>query len=90
MLNLLNALRLDVFGPNDHISEQCLMMDDFIQVIEEMPRSLLPDYRRKRQYVNSILSKNEKDRNDPYNKKLFIRRNRGCYDLLDGAEIRWV
>ncbi|MCB9295990.1 MAG: hypothetical protein H6559_23125 [Lewinellaceae bacterium] len=89
LLNMLNAIRLDVFGPKDSLHEQCLLMDDFMLFIEEMPRGLLPDYRRKRQYVNSILSKNEVDRDDPYNKKLFVRRARGCYDILPGAEVSW-
>ncbi|MEM1124768.1 MAG: ankyrin repeat domain-containing protein, partial [Bacteroidota bacterium] len=90
LLNLLNALRLDVFGPNDPLTRRCLLMDDFMEIIEEMPPAILPDYRRKRQYVNSILSKNEVSRKDPYNKKLFIRRSRGCYDLLPEAKISWV
>ncbi|MEQ8702977.1 MAG: AAA family ATPase [Phaeodactylibacter sp.] len=89
LYNVLNAIRLDVFAPNDPLPRRCLLMDDFMQFIEEMPPSLLPDYRRKRQYVNSILSKHEVDRDDPYNRKLFVRRSRGCYDVLPGAEVTW-
>ncbi len=89
LYNMLNAIRLDVFAPNDPAPERCLLMDDFMQFIEEMPPSLLPDYRRKRQYVNSILSKHEVNRDDPYNRKLFKRRSRGCYDVLPGAEVSW-
>ena len=89
LYNVLNAIRLDVFAPDDPLSERCLLMDDFMQFIEEMPSSLLPEYRRKRQYVNSILSKHEVDRDDPYNRKLFARRSRGCYDVLLEAEVSW-
>jgi len=89
LYNVLNAIRLDVFAPTDPMAERCLLMDDFMQFIEEMPPSLLPDYRRKRQYVNSILSKHEVNRDDPYNRKLFVRRSRGCYDVLPGAEVTW-
>ena len=89
LYNMLNAIRLDVFAPNDPAPERCLLMDDFMQFIEEMPPSLLPDYRRKRQYVNSILSKHEVNRDDPYNRKLFLRRSRGCYDVLPEAEVTW-
>ncbi|HKK75707.1 MAG TPA: UvrD-helicase domain-containing protein [Saprospiraceae bacterium] len=89
LYNVLNAIRLDVFAPNDPLPERCLLMDDFMLFIEEMPASLLPDYRRKRQYVNSILSKHEANRDDPYNRKLFIRRSRGCYDVLPEAEVSW-
>jgi hypothetical protein len=89
LYNVLNAIRLDVFAPNDPLPRRCLLMDDFMQFIEEMPSSLLPDYRRKRQYVNSILSKHEVNRDDLYNRKLFVRRSRGCYDVLPGAEVSW-
>ena len=61
----------------------------FMEIIEEIPASILPDYRRKRQYVSSILSKNEKDREDRYNKRFLIRRARGCYDLNPGAALGW-
>jgi len=58
-------------------------MDDFMDYIELMPDSILPPYRRKRQYVNSILSKNEIDRHDRYNRQLFKRKSRGCYNLFE-------
>jgi hypothetical protein len=87
--NLLNALRLDVFNLTDPLSRQCLMITDFLEVISEIPAPILSDYRRKRQYVSSILSKNEKDRDDRYNKRFLIRRSRGCYDLNPEAVLRW-
>ncbi len=89
LLNLINALRADVYGPEDPLTKQCLLMDDFMEIISEMPPAVLADYRRRRQYVNGILAKNERDRDDPYNKKLFLRRSRGCYDLLPESEVSW-
>lgn len=89
LVNFLNAIRLDVFSPTEFKYKRGLYMDDFMEFIKEMPESILPEYRRKRQYVNSILSKNEVDRDDKYNRKLFIRRSRGCYDLLPDAKISW-
>jgi superfamily I DNA/RNA helicase len=56
-----------------------LSMDDIMVYLELMPSEILPDFRRKRQYVNSILSKNEIGRDDPYNRKLFQRTARGIY-----------
>lgn len=58
-----------------------MKMNDFMVLIEDMPESILPEYRRKRQYVNSILAKNEVDRDDPYNRFLFKRVSRGCYNF---------
>ena len=40
-----------------------------------------------KQYLNSILSKNGIDRDDPYNKKLFLRVARGVYVLNPDLEI---
>ena len=62
-------------------------MDEFMDYIEFMPEVILPEYRRKRQYVNSILSKNEVDRDDKYNRMLFRRKSRGVYNLYEGMEI---
>ena len=59
----------------------CLNMNEFLYYITYMPSSILADYRKKRSYVNSILAKNEITRKDKYNKKLFIRKSRGCYAL---------
>ncbi|HMQ46599.1 MAG TPA: AAA family ATPase [Saprospiraceae bacterium] len=89
LINLLNALRMEIFSFDDPIAEQGMRMDDFMEYVEDLPPGILAEYRTKRQYVNSILSKNELDRNDPYNKKLFIRRSKGCYDFLPGAVITW-
>jgi hypothetical protein len=63
------------------IKDNCLNMNDFMKYITNMPSSILPDYRRKRQYVNSILANNEVNNKSIYNKQLFLRRSRGCYDL---------
>ncbi|MEM9987030.1 MAG: ankyrin repeat domain-containing protein, partial [Bacteroidota bacterium] len=89
MVTMINALRRDVFDASDPISRQCLLINDVLEVIEEMPGNILPEYRRRRQYVSGILSKNEVDRDDRYNKRLLIRRSRGCYDLHPEAEIVW-
>ncbi len=59
----------------------CLKMDDFLYYIGNMPSSILPDYRKKRSYINSILANNEVDRKFIYNKKLFKRKALGCYEV---------
>ncbi|MDZ7900134.1 MAG: hypothetical protein U5N85_19190 [Arcicella sp.] len=67
--------------------EMGLIMDDFLYFLEAMPNEILPQFRRQRQYINSILAKNEIDRNDPYNRKLFKRTTRGVYQLNPELEI---
>ncbi len=52
---------------------------DFIQAVERYPNAVMPLYRKQRPYMSSILSKNEVERDDRYNKHLFIRVRRGYY-----------
>jgi UvrD/REP helicase N-terminal domain len=62
---------------------------DFLEFFENMPASLLPEYRRKRSYLSSILSKNEFLRADIYNKKLFYRTRQGFYIPNPIAEVEY-
>ena len=89
LVNYLVAIRDEVISPDDPPALQGLRMDDFMDYIELMPDSILPPYRRKRQYVNSILSKNEIDRHDRYNRQLFKRKSRGCYNLFEELVISY-
>ena len=66
---------------DDNPMYKCLNMDNFLLYISVMPKSILSEYRQKRSYINSILSNNEVDRKFVYNKKLFKRKARGCYDI---------
>ncbi len=72
-------LKKKVFETNK--AEAGLKMDDFLEFIEKIPETILPEYRRKRSYVNSVLANNEIERDFIYNKKLFKRTRRGVYIL---------
>ena len=52
---------------------------DFLTAVEHYPTSILPDYRKQRTYLTSILSKNEFFSKNPYNRKLFVRLKQGYY-----------
>ncbi len=65
---------------NDVITGE-FSMDDVMKFVECMPDEILPSYRRQRNYVNSVLSSHEVNRDSPSNKKLFSRTKRGCYIL---------
>ncbi|WP_200196550.1 hypothetical protein [Halorhodospira abdelmalekii] len=43
---------------------------------------MLPPRRKRREYISSILSKNEVSRDGPYNRRLFLRLQRG-HDLVN-------
>jgi len=77
------------------LQDRGLDMDDVEHLCAKFPSSILPEYRKRRQYLNSILSKNEVGRSDPYNRKLFLRIARGVYVLNPNLEIlvaddRWM
>lgn len=69
------------------VDDRGASMDDVMEMCSRFPTTILPEYRQKRQYINSILSKNEIDRADPYNKKLFLRIARGVYVVNPDLDI---
>jgi hypothetical protein len=71
------------------LEDKGMSMDDVTAFCQDFPDAILPQYRKKRQYLNSILAKNEIDRADPYNKKLFLRIARGVYVLNPEMEL-WI
>jgi hypothetical protein len=52
---------------------------DFVNFFKGLSMQVLPDYRKIRTYISSILAKNEKNREDKYNKRLFYRVQIGMY-----------
>lgn len=67
---------------------------DLAELAALLPDSVIPDYRKKRSYISALLSKNEIDSRNPYNKKLFKRMRTGRYILNPNLAIRqkdeWV
>jgi hypothetical protein len=53
-----------------------------------LPDSVIAEYRKKRQYISGLLSKNETDSTNPYSRKLFRRKGRGYYILNPSIQIR--
>ncbi|MBI5327378.1 MAG: hypothetical protein HZB80_03655 [Deltaproteobacteria bacterium] len=62
--------------------------------IASLPDTVIPGYRKKRPYISALLSKNEIEGANPYNKKLFERKRTGHYILNPELAIRqkdeWV
>ncbi|HSB70339.1 MAG TPA: hypothetical protein VLT62_13490 [Candidatus Methylomirabilis sp.] len=67
---------------------------DFIFALDQFPEPVIPERRRNRPYITSVLARNEVHRPDPYNRKLFVRVNRGFYlpnPLMEiEVEEQWV
>jgi homoserine kinase len=56
-------------------------MTELEQFAAMMPDEILPPYRKKRTYINSIMAMHEKERPSPYCKAAFVRVKRGWYVL---------
>ncbi|MDD1612673.1 MAG: hypothetical protein LUQ57_05970 [Methylococcaceae bacterium] len=67
---------------------------DFIVAIQHIPPGILPERRKQRAYLSAILAKNEVDKDDRYNRKLFYRVMRGAHIFNPSLAIRvegeWV
>ncbi len=59
-------------------------IDDVMALVNCLPPEILPDEKKKRTMVSGILSGHEEDSNNPYNKRLFKRKDRGVYMLIPG------
>lgn len=58
------------------------------EITASLPDNMIAEYRKKRQYISGLLSKNETNSQSPYNKKLFKRTKTGCYILNPEIQIR--
>ena len=65
------------------------IMDHMVQYAELVPDEILPPYRKKRHYINSVLSSNEIGRGEFSNCKMaFSRVQRGIYVV--NPLIKWL
>ena len=79
MLNLMVAMSYRVMSKKIFFRPAGFSSQDFINAVQHIPYSILPERRKQRTYLSSILSKNEINKDDKYNRKLFYRVMRGIY-----------
>lgn len=90
MLNLMIAMFYSHLGENvARTYGGAFTSGDFVEVLSHFPDSVLPERRKKRAYISSILSKNEVNRVGPYNRKLFRRLKQGHYIINPKLSV-WV
>ncbi len=75
------------------LGEKLVMSDglgsqDFVEFFSRIPDSILPERRKKRSYISSMLSKNERNKQDRYNRKLFLRLRVGHYVINPEIQIK--
>lgn len=88
MFNLMMAMFYSRLGQNASRGN-AFSSADFVEVLSHFPDEVLPARRKKRAYISSILSKNEVDRDDKYNRKLFRRIKHGHYIINPNLAV-WV
>ena len=76
-------------GKPEEKTVACFTMDDMERLAQIIPEEILPPYRKKRQYINSVLSSNEIGRAEfPNCKMAFARVERGVYVV--NIQINWL
>lgn len=88
LLNFLSALYYRRLGPTMASSGNAYSARMLEELLARLPASVLPDRRKRRPYISSILSKNEVHRDDPYNRRLFQRHRRGQYVFNPAMKLR--
>jgi UvrD/REP helicase N-terminal domain len=90
MLNLMIAMFYTRLGENvSRFHSNAFSSGDFVDVLQHFPNAVVPERRKKRAYISSILSKNEVDRDDRYNRRLFRRIKHGHY-LINPQLAVWI
>jgi hypothetical protein len=88
LLNLMVALFYRVMPKKMTYRLEGFTTQDFIDAIEHMPAGILPERRKQRAYLSAILAKNEIEKDDRYNRRLFYRVMRGHYIFNPNLAIR--
>ena len=94
MLNLMIAVFYRVMPQKLRYRVEGFSTQDFMAAVQHIPDSILPERRKQRAYLSSILSKNEINKDAGNNRKLFYRVIRGAYifnpRLALKVEDEWV
>ena len=87
MLNLMFALFYRLLGEKMSRQEG-FTAKEITAWVQQLPDSVLPERRKKQQYISSILSSNEVEKPSPYNRQLFKRIKRGHYIINPVLKLR--
>lgn len=95
LLNIFMALQDAIISQSrKRWEEKGVKAADLEKVVAPYPEVIMPAYRKKRNYISSLLAKNEIDSNNPYNNGLFLRVDRGYYclnpELSVWVEEKWI
>ena len=89
LINFFIAVQSVILRKKRHYQSMGIKIDDIVDNIQHFSETVIPQYRKKREYLLSLLAKHEVDSNNPYNKKIFKRIDRGSYLLNPGLQIQY-
>ena len=87
MVHLFIAVQSVIQQTKQHHQSLGMKPDDLLLSLQNFPETVLPAFRKKREYWLALLSKHETGSRNPYNKKLFKRIERGTYILNPDLQI---
>lgn len=94
LINLFIAVQSVILQKKRHYQTMGILIDDIITNIQHFSEAVIPQYRKRREYLLSLFAKHEVDSNNPYNKKIFKRIARGNYLLNPVLQIlyseQWI
>jgi hypothetical protein len=94
LLNAMLAVAQDILRVKIHYTIPAFQTGDFVGALAHFPDHVIPPWRKHRQYISAVLARHEIFRQDPYNRKLFLRVQRGYYILNPRMEVEvnaaWV
>ena len=94
LLHSMLAVAQDILRVKITYAIPAFQTGDFVEALAYFPDHVIPPWRKYRQHITAVLARHEIFREDPYNRKLFIRVHRGCYILNPRMEVEvngaWV
>ena len=87
LINLFISVQSAIMQTKRYNQPMGINVNDLLTQIGHFSETILPEFRKKRDYISSVLAKHEVDGMNPYNKKIFKRVERGHYLLSPNMQI---
>ncbi len=87
LINLFIAIQSSIIQTKRITDALGVNTSDFLANIQHFSNAILPEFRKRKEYMLSLLSRHEVNSNSPYNKKIFSRVERGHYVLNPALQI---
>jgi hypothetical protein len=87
LLNLFIAVQSSILQNKEYYEGFGIKLNDIHEALSYFPNNVLYPYRKKREYLNAALSRNEINSKAPNSRAIFVRQVRGHYLLNEKIQI---